>query len=519
MEEYILQLKNIHKIYESNNVAALKGANLLVKRSRIHALVGENGAGKTTLMKILCGIEPKNEGEIFLDGKELNITDPRQGFEYGLGMVHQHFRLIDDFTIAENIGLGVEKTRFGFVDEKTIEEDICRLSSDSGLIVTPEIKVKSLSIGEKQKVEILRVLYRGAKIIILDEPTSVLTEQETEELFNIIWKLKKQGKTVIFISHKLGEVKKISDDITILRNGKTVASGEAKDLTKKKISYLMVGKEIDIYKKKRCLEKIEVTEALLEVKNLYVNDQENIERVSKANITVGKGEIVGIAGVAGNGQLYLTESLMGLIKPKEGQIILCNKDITHMSIRQRREAGLSYIPEDRMKVGVSTSSSVLENVLATRYYTKNFSSKGWINLENAHSFVEELIEKYNIKTPSLNINVGMLSGGNIQKVIIAREFSSDPQVLVVCEPTWGLDVRSIEFVYSSLFKMKEKNKGILLISGNLDEILNLSDRILVMYSGRIVASLENSNKLTRAEIGEYMMGLHSKDEKECSNHE
>ncbi|TYB93764.1 MAG: ABC transporter ATP-binding protein [Kosmotoga sp.] len=516
MEEFILQMKNIHKIYESNNVAALKGADLLVKRTRIHALVGENGAGKTTLMKILCGIEPKNEGEIVLDGKELKITDPRQGFKHGLGMVHQHFRLIEDFTIAENIALGIEKTRAGFIDEETVEKEICRLSNKSGLIITPEMKVKNLSIGEKQKVEILRVLYRGAKIIILDEPTSVLTEQETEELFNTIRMLKKQGKTIIFISHKLGEVKEISDDITILRNGKTVESGNIRDYTKEKISYLMVGEKIDIYRKNNFDEKEEEPETLLDVKNLYVNDQEDVERVSNANITVRKGEIVGVAGVAGNGQLFLTESLIGLAKPKKGQIILCNEDITNFSVRQRREAGLSYIPEDRMRVGVSATSSVLENVIATRYYTKDFSSKGWLNIENARLYVERLVKKYNIKTPSPHIKVGMLSGGNIQKVIISREFSSDPQVLIVCEPTWGLDVRSIEFVYSSLIKMKEKNKGILLISGNLDEILNLSDRILVMYGGKIVASLENSNKLTRAKIGEYMMGLRSDEEKECN---
>jgi simple sugar transport system ATP-binding protein len=261
--------------------------------------------------------------------------------------------------------------------------------------------------------------------------------------------------------------------------------------------------------------KKEKPETLLEVQNLFINDQENVERVSDANITVGKGEIVGIAGVAGNGQLYLTESLMGLVKPRKGRVILCNKDITNLSVRQRREAGLSYIPEDRMRVGVSTSSTVLENVIATRYYKRDFSKKGWLNYGNTSSFVKSLVEKYHIKTPSLNIKVGMLSGGNIQKVIISREFSSDPQVLIVCEPTWGLDVRSIEFVYSSLIKMKEKNKGILLISGNLDEILNLSDRILVMYCGKIVASLKNSSKLTRAEIGEYMMGLRSNVKKVC----
>ncbi len=515
MKDHILQMKNIHKIYESNNVAALKGANLLVKSSRIHALVGENGAGKTTMMKILCGIEHKNEGEIILEGKELNISDPRQGFKYGLGMVHQHFRLVEDFTITENISLGIEKTKKGLVDDKTISEEICRLSNESGLIITPELKVKNLSIGEKQKVEILRVLYRGARIIILDEPTSVLTEQETEELFNTVRMLKDQGKTIIFISHKLGEVKKISDDITILRNGKTVESGEIKDYSKEKISYLMVGKELGIYKKVY-IEKKEEPEILLEVNNLSLMDSENIERLRNVNITVGKAEIVGIAGVAGNGQFYLTESLMGLIKPGEGQIILCNKEITNMNTRQRREAGLSYIPEDRMKIGVSVSSSVLENVLATRYYTEDFSNKGWIDFENSRSFIENLIEKYNIKTPSLNINVGMLSGGNIQKLIIAREFSSDPEVLVVCEPTWGLDVRSIEFVYSSLIKLKEKNKGILLISGNLDEILNLSDRILVMYSGKIVASFKNNKDLTKAEIGEYMMGLHQEKEGKCT---
>jgi len=510
MNEYILKMVDICKIYEVNNVIALNNANLLVKRGTVHALVGENGAGKTTMMKILCGIEKKNKGQIFLNGEKLEPKSAKDAFKAGIGMVHQHFRLIEDFTVAENVVLGIEKSgNFGFINKKAIYEDIDRFSRESGLELNPESKVSNLSIGQRQKVEILRTLYRGADLIILDEPTSVLTEQEIRELFNTIKMLQKQGKTIIFITHKLEEVLQVSNEITILRNGKDIASGDIKNFNKQKISYLMVGEDISFEKASNNGVKGEV---IFEVKNLCVKGRSNlVDEVRQVSFEISRGEILGVVGVAGNGQLQLVEALAGLKKASSGKIMLKDREITNLKVREIRDAGLVYIPEDRMNEGASCESSILENIMATKYYKKEFSKSGWIDRRKSYTFANKLIKIYEIKTSSPFVKLGMLSGGNIQKVIIAREFSSEPEVLIVCEPTWGLDVRSTKFVYDSLCEMRADGKAILLVSSNLDEVLYLADRILVMYKGEIVASLENSKELTKSLIGEYMMGLHLKE--------
>jgi len=513
MNKYMLEMRNICKTYEDNGVVALYNASLFVRKGTVHALVGENGAGKTTMMKILCGIEKKNKGHIFLNGKELEPKSAKEAFKAGIGMVQQHFRLIEDFTVAENVVLGKERSgRFGFINRKKIIEDVARLSHESRLELDPELISANLSAGQRQKVEILRTLYRGADLIIFDEPTTVLTEQEIEELFKIMRTLKKHGKTIIFITHKLDEVFKISDEITILRRGKNIASGDINNFDREKISYLMVGEDIDF--EKRASKGIK-KEAVFKVEDLCIKGRDDlVDEVKGVSFEIAKGEILGIAGIAGNGQLQLVEALAGLKKVSSGKIMLKDREITNLKVREIRDAGLVYIPEDRMNEGASCESSILENIMATKYYKREFSQNGWIDRRKSYTFANKLIKKYEIKASSPFVKLGMLSGGNIQKVIIAREFSSEPEVLIVCEPTWGLDVRSTKFVYDSLCEMRADGKAILLVSSNLDEVLYLADRILVMYKGELVASLENSKELTKSLIGEYMMGLHSKERSE-----
>ncbi len=506
MDELALEMTGISKTYEVNNVRALNNAEFRVKRNSIHALVGENGAGKTTLMKILNGLERADSGRIFVNGEERTIKSARDAFTLGIGMVHQHFRLIEDFAVAENVVLGAEPCgHTGIVDKHAARKRVQKLADDSGLRIDPDVRVSRLSIGQRQKVEILRVLYRGADIVILDEPTSVLTEQEIVDLFSTIRRLKEEGKTVVFISHKLQEIMTISEEVTILRGGVTIDSGSISSFDAKKISFLMVGESVDL---KTSRPKTKLEEDALVVDSLRVKDRRGLtEAVKGVSFGVSRGEVVGIAGVSGNGQSQLVEALIGLRGVFEGSIRVDGKDITASSTRRRRECGLAYIPEDRIGAGASVSSSITENIIVDKYHTKTFSRTGWIKYKAARSYCEDLITRFDIRTPGPLFPVGLLSGGNIQKVILARELSSAPSVLIVCEPTWGLDVRSIRFVYDRIDEIKSNRAGILLVSSNLDEILTLADRILVMCSGRLVASLENNGSLTRREIGEYMMGI------------
>lgn len=514
MQDLLLEMSNIHKTYRVNNVVALKGAELRVQEGTVHSLVGENGAGKTTLMKILCGNEEKDKGKIIVDEEQVEISDPQEAFDHGIGLVHQHFKLIGSFTVLENILLGVEHTKSGLVDKQSARHDVEALTRESGLSVKLDKKVQDLDISERQKVEILRVLYRGARIIILDEPTSVLTKQETQDLFNTIEMLRERNKTLIFISHKLEEVKEIASEVTILREGQTVARGPCSKFSKEEMSYKMVGEKIDFDRDISLASPNNDEDPLLRIRNLTVKGEGGIEKLKGLNIDVKRAEITGIAGVAGNGQLQLAHGIAGLIPISEGEVRLGSVELTDLSPRERREAGLSYIPEDRISLGSSVDSSVTENILATRYHQDKFSNRGLINYDKAYTFAQKLVNDYEIKTSSLNERVGMLSGGNIQKVVLARELGGDPEALLVCNPTWGLDVQSTKFIYKSLIEKQKENTATLLISSNLDELFQLSTRILVIYEGEIKVSFDEVDKLTKAEVGEYMMGLHGEKAKE-----
>ncbi len=505
MNKYIVEMIGICKRYPSNGVVALDHADLRVRDGSIHALVGENGAGKTTLMKVLCGFVKEDAGEIWLKGKKVCVRDPAHAFSLGIGMVHQHFKLIEDFTVAENVVLGVEPTRgYGFVSRRDMYSVVTRISEESGLKVDPYTKVCDLPMGERQKVELLKVLYRNVDVIILDEPTSVLTEDEVENLFRTMRMLKAKGKTIIFITHRLNEVTEISDEITVLRNGKTVKIAKTSEISESQISYAMVGEEISVRNHKSPSKLGE--RVILRVQDLHVGNN-GIEIVKGISFDIRAGEIVGVAGIAGNGQHQMVEAIFGIRRPSKGKVLINGKNVTSSTPRAHREAGMAYIPDDRMGEASCGMANIMENLIADRYHDTAFSHRGWIDINFAKTFAKTLVSEFNIGTHSIDSNVGELSGGNIQKTIIARELSSDPDLLIVCEPAYGLDVRSTKFIYDTLLEMKRRHKAILLVSTNLDEILSLSNRILVIYKGKIVATFDNDvESLTKTEIYEYMMG-------------
>ena len=506
MKSY-LEMQEVTKTYEvyDHIVMALKGANLSVRKGTVHALLGENGAGKTTLMKILAGGLNKDSGTIYFRGQKLETENPSQAFAQGIGMVYQHFSLIEDFTVAENIVLGIEPTNhIGIINSEQVENDALKLSRESGFIVNPSAPVSTLSMAQRQKVEILRILYRGADLLILDEPTSFLTEQEVKDLFQIINMLKKQGKTIIFITHKVEEVLNIADETTILRKGKTVGSGRIKGLNRKQIVEMIVGEYISL--------NIQHTpqkagKALLSIQGLYVKER-GVEKVKDVSFDVKGGEITAIAGVSGNGQKEMVEAIFGLRESSAGQVLVEGKDITRLSPRDHREIGIRYIPEDRINMGSSLNSSLTENIIVDKYYKPPLSKGGWIQIDSSKKLSEKLVNKYDIKTADVDCCVGNLSGGNIQRVIIARELSKDSKILIVQEPTMGLDVRSAKYVYDILLEMRKQGKAILLMTGDMNEIINLSDKVIVIYQGEIVARLDNSSRtLGKDEIGEYMLGI------------
>ncbi len=503
METY-LKMENITKTYDINNLKANDDVAFEVRKGEIHALVGENGAGKSTLMKVLYGIEKPDSGKIFIKGSEIKISSPIVANRYGIGMVHQHFKLINEFTVAQNVVLGMEPKRgFLLFDNKRAVKVVSDVIKQNNFHITPEKKISELSVGQMQQVEIIKMLYRKADLLILDEPTSVLTEQEIQRLFETLKLLVKQGKTIIIITHKLTEVKNISDRITVMRKGRVVAVRNTEDVDEREISKMMVGKSIVFnFDKKEGF----CSEPVLRLKNVsVVKKRQKRPLLDKVSLEASTCEIIGITGVAGNGLTELEDVISGLMSVTGGRIYHNDDDVTGMSALQLRDIGLSYVPTDRLNRGSSLETSVKENMIITNHH--EFMSRGGIfDSERIDDHTKELISEYLIDSDE-NVPVGTLSGGNIQKVILARELESVKDFVLFSEPTWGLDVASSEFIYKKILEMRERGVAVILISSNIDEILALSDTVMVMYRGRIVMKKEASAELTREVIGEYMLGL------------
>ncbi len=500
----ILSIRNIVKVYP-NGVVANKGISFDIEKNTIHALVGENGAGKTTLMKILFGIETPQEGEIIYKGKKVHFKSPLDAIKNGIGMVHQHLMLAPDLTVAENLTLGIEPRKWKiFLDTDKMNEIAKRVSKEFGLEVPFDKRVKDLPIGVRQRVEILKALLRNVELLILDEPTAVLTPQESDMLFKTLKDLKKHGKTIIFISHKLKEVKQIADRVTVIRDGKVIATKDASELTEHQIAELMVGREI---KSERIAPSPKVGEPLLEVENLDYINEENIPVLKSVSFKVRSGEILGVAGVEGNGQTELVEILTGLRRLTSGKVIINGKDMAGKTPREIRENGVSHIPEDRMKNGVAEAATIKENLIVDRYYKKPFSKGILLDWKYITNYGKKLIKDFNVLATSPDALVSSLSGGNIQKVVVARELSSNPSVIVADQPIRGIDVGSEELVHRLLKEARDKGSAVFLVSADLDEVLELSTRIIVLYNGEIVARFDDVGGLTGKDLGPYMLGV------------
>jgi simple sugar transport system ATP-binding protein len=499
-----ISLKDIVKVYP-NGVVANKKVSLDIEEKTIHAIVGENGAGKSTLMKIIFGIEEPQEGEIYVKGKKVNFKTPLDAIKQGIGMVHQHLMLAEDLTVVENLTLGIEPRKYKiFLDKKRANDLVKGYVEKYKIDVPLDKKVKELPIGVKQRVEILKALLRDVDILILDEPTAVLTPQETEVLFKSLKELKSQGKTIIFISHKLKEVKEIADKVTVMRDGKVIATDDAANLTEHDIARLMVGREVSF---ERLEEGKNIGNVVLKVENLNYINREKVQVLKNINFEVRAGEIVGIAGVEGNGQTELVEILTGLKGASNGAVYVFGKNIVNKSVREIREMGVAHIPEDRMKNGVADKAKIKENLISDRYYKKGFSKKGILNYPYIDSTSNELVKKFNILAPTIDAPVNALSGGNIQKVVVARELSSNPKVIIASQPVRGIDVGSEELVHNFIKDARDSGCAVLLVSADLDEILKLSTRILVIYNGEIVKTFNKVEGLKGEDLGPYMLGV------------
>ncbi len=502
-EEYVVQMKNINKVY-SNGVAANQGVDFNLKRGEIHALMGENGAGKSTLMKMLFGMEQPTSGEIIINGESTVLSSPSVAISKGIGMVHQHFMLVPSLSVAENMVLGMAPRKGIFIDKAKAIEITKENAEKYNLHVEPEMRVADIPVGMKQKVEILKALVRGAKILILDEPTAVLTAQETEELFKELKGLKEEGYTIVFISHKLNEIKEITDRLTIMRNGRSMGVYETKDVSKEDISRLMVGRDVVLNVQK---DKAKPTDTVLKVRNLeYVNEW-NKKMLNGISFDVRKGEILGIAGVEGNGQKELIDMLFSLDTPDSGTAEVNGKSIISIGQKKVRDAGVSLVPEDRMLYGIAGTASIEENVISDRAGSKELNSGPLFNMKAIHELSDKLIKEYTVLCKSSAQQVGMLSGGNIQKVVVAREFSNDPVLILADQPTRGIDVGATEFIRKKLVELSRSGIAVLLVSADLAEVMELSDSLIVMHDGKIAAYFEDTTTLTDEEMGEYMLGL------------
>ena len=503
-EEYVVQMKGITKVYP-NGIAANQGVDLNIRRGEIHALMGENGAGKSTLMKMLFGLEQPTEGEIWVNGEKVNLSSPTVAISKGIGMVHQHFMLVPSLTVAENMVLGMVPKKSGlFIDKKKAVELTEEYSKRFNLHVDPTAKVMDIPVGMKQKVEILKALVRGAKILILDEPTAVLTTQETSELFRELVNLKKDGYTIIFISHKLNEIMEITDRMTILRGGRSMGVHNTSDVTPEVISRLMVGRDVVLKVEK---DRAKPTDEVLRVRDLeYVNEWGK-KMLDKVSFSVRKGEILGIAGVEGNGQKELVDMLFHLNTPNSGTVTVNGENVIGLSQRDIRKKGVSLVPEDRMLYGIAGAASIQENIISDRCGDKRLNKGLLFDMKAIHEETGRLIQDYTVLCKSRDQRVDNLSGGNIQKVVVAREFSNDPCLIIADQPTRGIDVGATEFIRKKLVELSRSGIAVLLVSADLNEVMELSDSLIVMYGGKIAAYFEETDDLTDSVMGEYMLGL------------
>ncbi|WP_373862076.1 ABC transporter ATP-binding protein [Enterococcus florum] len=493
-------MRNITKQF--GTFKANDNINLQIRKGEIHALLGENGAGKSTLMNVLSGLLQPTSGEILMDGQKVEISDPTKANHLGIGMVHQHFMLVDAFTVTENIILGSEPTSGVTLDKKQARAEIERLSKEYGLQVDPDAYVRDISVGMQQRVEILKTLYRGANVLIFDEPTAVLTPQEIDELIEIMNGLVSEGKSIILITHKLDEIKKVADRCSVIRRGRYIGTVDVKEVSSQQLADMMVGRSVSFKTDKKAAVP---GETVLSIKDLVVKESRGLEAVKKLSLDVRRGEVVGIAGIDGNGQSELIQALTGLRKIESGTVTLNGKDITGKKPRQITESGVGHVPEDRHKYGLILELALSENIALQSYYHPPFSRSGILNHGEIDTYANRLIEEYDVRTTSEKAPAGSLSGGNQQKAIIAREMDRDPDLLIVSQPTRGLDVGAIEYIHKRLVEQRDKNKGVLLVSFELDEILNVSDRIAVIHAGEITGIVD-PKETSENELGLLMAG-------------
>ncbi len=516
MNDYVIEMLNITK--EFPGIRANDDVTLRLQRGEIHALLGENGAGKSTLMSVLFGLYQPENGTIKKDGKVVRIKDPNDANALHIGMVHQHFKLVEVFTVLENIILGVEPNKMGFIQKKEAREKVVELSNRYGLKVDPDALIEDISVGMQQRVEILKMLYRDNDILIFDEPTAVLTPQEIEELMDIMRSFSKEGKSILFITHKLNEIMAVADRCTVLRKGKCIGTVDVKDTSKQELSHMMVGRDVEFIVSKG---EVEPGQTVLDIEHLTVPSKlHKNNAVKDVSFHVRAGEIVCLAGIEGNGQTEFVYALTGLEKPSTGTITLKNEKILQLaprtkkrkekqiniSVRQRSKLGMSHIPEDRQKYGLVLDYTLEENLVLQRYWQPEFQEKGFIKKPDVRKYAEKLIKQYDIRSGQGPVTtVRSMSGGNQQKAIVAREMDKEPELLVAVQPTRGLDVGAIEYIHKQLVAARDNGKAVLLVSLELDEVMNVSDRILVIYEGEIVGEFD-PKKTTVQELGLFMAG-------------
>ena len=514
--EYVIEMRNITK--EFPGIIANDNITLQLRRGEIHALLGENGAGKSTLMSVLFGLYQPEKGEIYKDGKKVTINDPNDANDLGIGMVHQHFKLVDVFTVLDNIILGVEPNKFGFLKKKEARKRILELSKNYGLNVDPDALVEDITVGMQQRTEILKMLYRENEILIFDEPTAVLTPQEITELMQIMKGLAAEGKSILFISHKLNEIMEVADRCTVLRKGKYIGTVNISETSKEELSNMMVGRDVKFSVDK---DEAKPGETVLEIENMSVKSRVHKKNaVSNVSLKVRRGEIVCIAGIDGNGQSEFVAALTGLEKPEPGTVIKLNgEDVTKKSIRYRNTHGVSHIPEDRHKHGLVLDYTLEQNIVLQRYFEKEFQNHGFILFDKVRDYSEMLIDKFDVRSGQGPITPARsMSGGNQQKAIVARELDRRHDLLIAVQPTRGLDVGAIEYIHEQIVASRDAGAAVLLISLELEEVMSLSDRILVMYEGEITGELDPKTT-TVQELGLYMAGAKRQNAKEVMNNE